>query len=242
MRNRTVFIFLLSIFFAAQARADQQYLPDILSPSELAEEMNLPETDSPLDYFNREMLATPEQRQMQFKPLEEEIKLAKLVIIIDRSEKGTRPSSQTMRIFYNERELEYPLGLDGNLRTEIKISTGAPGFGTPVGYFRPDPKRIFQRYVSQKYNAPMPYAIFFNGGVALHATAVSNYPFLGSRASHGCVRQTLEDSRWVFGLVKSTLAAAPGIPWISRNGDYTKTADGNFDIRPGYDTVIVVKE
>ncbi len=40
---------------------------------------------------------------------------------------------------------------------------------------------------SRKYdNAPMPYAIFYNQGYAIHGTSFVSR--LGSPASHGCVR------------------------------------------------------
>jgi lipoprotein-anchoring transpeptidase ErfK/SrfK len=42
-------------------------------------------------------------------------------------------------------------------------------------------------WYSIKYdNAPMPYAIFFNGGYAIHGT--DHVKRLGRPASHGCVR------------------------------------------------------
>ncbi len=42
-------------------------------------------------------------------------------------------------------------------------------------------------WFSKKYdNAPMPHAVFFSGGVAVHAT--QSIGMLGQPASHGCVR------------------------------------------------------
>jgi L,D-transpeptidase ErfK/SrfK len=41
--------------------------------------------------------------------------------------------------------------------------------------------------------APMPYCMFFNGGFAMHAsTTVPGY-----NASHGCVRMSYEDAKWL---------------------------------------------
>jgi lipoprotein-anchoring transpeptidase ErfK/SrfK len=34
----------------------------------------------------------------------------------------------------------------------------------------------------------MPYAVFIEGGFAIHGTMRSNWKYLGQRASHGCVR------------------------------------------------------
>ena len=46
----------------------------------------------------------------------------------------------------------------------------------------------------------MPYAVFFTGGYAVHATeAVAR---LGQPASHGCVRLALENAATFFELVE----------------------------------------
>lgn len=66
-----------------------------------------------------------------------------------------------------------------------KVSTGRKGFETPPGKFRPD--YLDEMHHSTKYeNAPMPFSVFFNDGIAVHATAEVNR--LGKPASHGCVR------------------------------------------------------
>lgn len=66
-----------------------------------------------------------------------------------------------------------------------KVSTGRKGYSTPSGTFRPI--RMHKMWRSRKYdNAPMPYAIFYNQGYAIHGTSIVSR--LGSPASHGCVR------------------------------------------------------
>jgi len=66
-----------------------------------------------------------------------------------------------------------------------KVSTGRRGFETPPGKFRPD--YLDEMHYSSKYeNAPMPYSVFFNDGIAVHATSETRH--LGRPASHGCVR------------------------------------------------------
>lgn len=66
-----------------------------------------------------------------------------------------------------------------------KVSTGRKGFETPPGKFRPD--YLDEMHHSTKYeNAPMPYSVFFNDGIAVHATTETKN--LGRPASHGCVR------------------------------------------------------
>lgn len=79
-----------------------------------------------------------------------------------------------------------------------KISSGRAGYHTPRGTFRP--KWAAKMHYSRKYDgAPMPYAVFFNGGVATHGTnAVGR---LGSPASHGCIRLHTANARRLYKLV-----------------------------------------
>ncbi len=79
-----------------------------------------------------------------------------------------------------------------------KVSTGRMGFGTPTGSFRPTWLDI--DHVSKTYDdARMPFAVFFSGGYAVHATdAVWR---LGTPASHGCVRLAPENAAMFYKLV-----------------------------------------
>lgn len=86
------------------------------------------------------------------------------------------------------------LYVDGVHKNTFKVSTGAPGHGTP-NFDRHPNGRIYDRYSSKKfpggdYNGlgNMPYAVFIENGFAVHGTAKSNWKKLGSRASHGCIR------------------------------------------------------
>lgn len=80
-----------------------------------------------------------------------------------------------------------------------KVSTGRKGHTTPSGNFKP--YLLKPMHYSRKYdNAPMPNTIFFHGGYAIHATdAVGK---LGSPASHGCVRLSPRDAKWLYRIVR----------------------------------------
>lgn len=83
-------------------------------------------------------------------------------------------SSQTMVVTHN-----------GVVKHRWPVSTGRKGYGTPTGSW--SAKWASRHHRSRKYNnAPMPYAIFFKGGYAVHATYETKR--LGRPASHGCVR------------------------------------------------------
>ena len=78
------------------------------------------------------------------------------------------------------------------------ISSGAEGHRSPTGSFRP----LWQSkmwYSKQYDNAPMPHAVFFSGGVAMHGT--QSVGRLGSPASHGCIRQSPSNAEKTYKLV-----------------------------------------
>lgn len=81
-----------------------------------------------------------------------------------------------------------------------KVSTGKTGFETPTGAYKPT--WLSKNHKSKTYDdAPMPFAVFFTGGYAIHATdAVSR---LGKPASHGCVRLSKENAAQFFALVEA---------------------------------------
>lgn len=89
--------------------------------------------------------------------------------------------------------------VDGAQQYSWAVSTGRHGFDTPRGAWTTE--RMYARYFSRKYdNAPMPYAVFFTGGIAVHGT--SEVRNLGRPASHGCVRLHPRDAKLFFSLVR----------------------------------------
>lgn len=87
----------------------------------------------------------------------------------------------------------------GEIIHQWSVSTARAGYITPRGSFRP--YRIHRIWHSRTYdNAPMPYAVFYDRGWAIHGTtAVSR---LGQPASHGCVRLATENARIFYDLVR----------------------------------------
>jgi len=102
-------------------------------------------------------------------------------------------SSQTMTV-----------STDGVPRYVWPVSTGRAGYGTPSGVFRP--QRLERRWFSRRYyNSPMPHAIFFYHGFAIHGT--HDIHRLGGPASHGCVRLHPAHAARLFALVRQAGAA-----------------------------------
>ncbi|PWE30257.1 L,D-transpeptidase [Pararhodobacter marinus] len=89
--------------------------------------------------------------------------------------------------------------LDGQLRYEWPVSTARAGKYTPRGEWQPQWLSRWHR--SSLYNnAPMYFAIFYDGDYAIHATdAVSR---LGRPASAGCVRLHEDNAALLFAMVQ----------------------------------------
>jgi lipoprotein-anchoring transpeptidase ErfK/SrfK len=81
----------------------------------------------------------------------------------------------------------------------FKVSTGKAGHITPNGVFKPYSVEAMH-YSKKYYNSPMPWSVFFNGGVAIHGTA--SLSRLGSPASHGCVRTYPRSAKRIYNLVR----------------------------------------
>src|ERR1700751_369034 len=91
------------------------------------------------------------------------------------------------------------VSVDGVTRYNWSISTGRDGDATPSGTFHP--QAMMRSYFSRKYyNAPMPHAIFFYYGFAIHGT--NDISRLGGPASHGCVRLHPSNAATLFSLVQ----------------------------------------
>jgi len=106
---------------------------------------------------------------------------AEILVQVDRS-------AQTMEV-----------SVDGMSRYNWPVSTGRSSLPTPAGTFHPQSMAV--HWFSHKYdNSPMPHAIFFRGGVAIHGTYETAY--LGRPVSHGCVRLDRSNAAVLFELVQ----------------------------------------
>lgn len=82
---------------------------------------------------------------------------------------------------------------------EWPVSTARRGYHTPTGDFKP--YALKKMHYSKKYdNSPMPNSIFFHGGYAIHATY--DLKHLGRPASHGCIRLSPQDAKWLYQIVQ----------------------------------------
>ena len=89
--------------------------------------------------------------------------------------------------------------VDGEVSHYWDVSTARPGKITPTGEW--GVQWLSARHKSSLYNnAPMPWAIFFNGHYAIHGT--DQVSRLGTPASAGCVRLHPENAKVLFNMVR----------------------------------------
>src|ERR1700712_4146619 len=89
--------------------------------------------------------------------------------------------------------------VDGTEAYRWPVSTGRRGHDTPAGKFRPT--RLERHWYSRQYEmTPMPFAVFFHRGYAVHATMEAHN--LGQVASHGCVRLRPDNAAILYSLVR----------------------------------------
>lgn len=98
-------------------------------------------------------------------------------------------TSQEMKVYH-----------EGRLIYTWPVSTAKAGKITPAGTY--EPEFLSRHHRSRRYNnAPMPFAIFYDGNYAIHGT--DQIKRLGKPASHGCVRLHPDNARILFDMVRA---------------------------------------
>lgn len=109
------------------------------------------------------------------------------------------------------------------------VSTARAGYVTPTGTFAP--QRLMDVYYSKKYdNAPMPHAIFFYYGFAIHGSYETKH--LGHPASHGCVRLAPGNAAKLYSMVKTEGASITITGTPPGQAPYAAVADNGA--KPGF--------
>lgn len=167
---------------------------EYMSPDELYEETRGGSSDAGFDSFadDSELLHA---RTKETKPKATD----RLYILVDKSQKGTSVTAQTMQVYLDGQLIYNWLVSTGRETPEVAKSGKVYRSITPVGRFRIDWRS--KNHVSSTWQAPMPYANFFIGGIAIHATTKSHYAALGSRDSGGCVRLAHENAKIMWDLI-----------------------------------------
>jgi len=117
-------------------------------------------------------------------PLEDaDFETYNLIVVVSEVDDDFWGPAQTLRVYKRGTGLLY----------YWLVSTGMAGHETANGYF--SPKAFSSRHWSHAYDAPMLWAVFFHGGMALHSSLDrSSIADMGKAAeSHGCIHE--EDYR-----------------------------------------------
>jgi hypothetical protein len=109
------------------------------------------------------------------------------------------PAHADLLVNISKSQQRVSVTVDGIETYRWAVSTGRRGHDTPAGNFRP--QRLERHWYSRQYEmTPMPWAVFFHRGYAMHATTeVTN---LGRVASHGCVRLRPDNAATLYSLVR----------------------------------------
>jgi lipoprotein-anchoring transpeptidase ErfK/SrfK len=122
---------------------------------------------------------------------------------------------------------------NGVPRHSWQISSARYGYHTPIGTYQPT--WMSKMWYSRQYDyAPMPHAIFFHQGVAIHATYAIRA--LGRPASHGCVRLAPRNAALLFKLVSQHGKERTKIVVHGRPDHSTEVAEGLPEARRVEDT------
>ncbi|MBC7714709.1 MAG: L,D-transpeptidase [Rhizobacter sp.] len=175
------------------------------------------------------------------------VKEFRYVVVVNKAVKGSE--KQSVKVF------EY-----GQLITTDKVSTGRDAFEkkgehhskhdswsvTPTGFYSPDYLDIDHK--SSSYGGrfswlvggvKMPFAIFFNGGIALHQAPKGTEGQLGTNASGGCIRLPGALASDLFARVNETNGAK--IPKFTVDGQPKLDKDGHQLYRNGFSALIIVQ-
>lgn len=181
-----------------------------------------------------------------------------LFLYIDKAER--EPLGQRMYVFEKTNGGDLALLYDWPVSTgRERIERDAHGHvqysGTPLGFFELDPKRLYVDHDSSQWDEAMPYAMFFNWkpnghktGLAIHGTLDENSDVLGTPASAGCVRLSLDNAHTLFDLVRQFRALTPKLAYldgqsgVSSEGLLQHDSEGQIEIADGYSVLVLVDD
>jgi hypothetical protein len=159
-----------------------------------------------------------------------------VVVVVNKHENAI--TGQKMQVYHR-----------GALKWEFDVSTGREKWEdaksgrryfsvTSVGWFAPI--QMFEKYHSKTWLADMNNSIFFNGGLALHATTPDHFKALGKRDSGGCVRLHPKNAKLLFDLVKAE--GKGNVPAYTWDGQIQRDGRGRIIYREHWNTIIIIED
>ncbi|MGE3756472.1 MAG: L,D-transpeptidase [Pseudobdellovibrionaceae bacterium] len=166
-----------------------------------------------------------------------------VVILINKSSKGSTKQSLVL----------YKNGVE-TLKT--KVSTGREKIEKKRTLFRwHAPKKTYfsttntgffgvlwmnTLHKSKLWGTEMPYAVFFDGGIAVHQAPEGTEGALGKRASGGCVRVSKNVASTIYSYIFH--AGKGSVPQFTQTGEPKRDANGNIVRKSDYKTLIIVQD
>jgi lipoprotein-anchoring transpeptidase ErfK/SrfK len=181
--------------------------------------------------FNRAQLNDPTSWVSEFE----------IVIVINKASKGA--TKQTLQMYRR-----------GTLILTTKVSTGREQLEKPKFIFW-GPKHTYYSSTNDGYYSPhwlvplhhsklwgtdMPWAVFFDDGIAIHQAPPKSEGALGYRASGGCVRVGRDVASYIFNTVQSSGEGL--VPKFNRDGSVVRDSHGEIVREQKLRTLIVVED
>lgn len=257
---KNIFLILATLFnFAAQIQTSKAFagqtlpLDELASPSEIWQEIQEQEDSNfadlsdfyqPLGFFDFLRPQPPEPPMKEWNAVlpEESLEMYgfdwvsayDFVLVINKSAVG--PTAQTAKA-YSRGELFGTFKVSTGRETNEKSKSGKRYFSnTPTGWFHPT--WLSRNHVSKTWEASMPFAVFFNGGIATHAALPAYFDKLGSRASGGCVRFHPSQAEWIFNQIQK--AGKGLVPEFTKTGQPVLDSNGNQKYSQNWRSLIIV--
>jgi lipoprotein-anchoring transpeptidase ErfK/SrfK len=183
----------------------------------------------------------------------------RLFIYVDKGQSGLL--AQRMYVFDKMDDGSLALLYDwpvstGRNRTEPDAKGRLQSTLTPSGFFELDPKRMFEDHLSSQWDEAMPYAMFFDWkpkghatGLAIHGTPDANLAELGTAASAGCIRLSVENAQVLFDMIRTQfrgpapkLAYLDGDDGTSSQGLLLHDQAGNLKMADGYSVLVFIDD
>lgn len=240
---------------STQALVNQeQSLDEIISPSEIwqdiqmeqevGDELDLTTLFEPLGFFDFLRPRPPEPPQKEWNAIlpEESTQLYgtdwinsyEVVLVINKASSGS--TAQTAIAYLHGQKFGTFKVSTGRETPEVSKSGRKYFSNTPTGWFQPS--WLSRNHVSKTWEASMPFAVFFNGGIATHAALPAYYKKLGTRASGGCVRFHPSQAEWIFNHINQ--AGKGLVPEFTRTGEPVLDNNGNQKYSQNWRSLIIV--
>lgn len=212
------------------------------------------EGQSPMDL-------SPVESRLRMRVPEEVLGYFDLFLYVSKATPDKGTWAQKMFVLAKTEGHVYELKHNWLVSTGMEQQVMAPsgrllGTHTPEGVFKLDRDRSYEDYTSRQWQAPMPYAMFFDwqtegrpSGLAIHGSDAKGAADLGKRASHGCIRLSTENARILFQMITQQYKGRvpqfridPETGTMSTKGVLVRDENGKVQMTRGYKVLVFIED